>query len=197
MQKPLRAFVAISISDAVVVFLRQLQAQIQLPAANIRWVTAGNIHLTLKFLGDIDPSRVAAVAAQMDAAAGMIPPFSLFAKGVGVFPNLRHARVLWVGLAGCIDRLKAIQAALESGLESVGFQREAREFNAHLTIGRIRRRTGARKIAASLDSAKAAVSGSFRVDRLMLFKSILKPNGPEYTLLHTSHLTVKKPVGCS
>jgi RNA 2',3'-cyclic 3'-phosphodiesterase len=194
-QRPLRAFVAVPISDAVAVFLRQLQAQIQLPAANIRWVTAENIHLTLKFLGDIDPSRVPEVAARMDAAAGIFRPFSIVAKGVGVFPNLRHARVIWVGLEGCIDRLKAIQAALESGLESIGFKREAREFSGHLTIGRIRRRTGARMIGASLDSAKAAVSDSFRVDRLMLFKSILKPNGPEYTLLHTSHLAVKKPVG--
>ena len=188
MPKRLRAFVAVPIPDSVAIFLQQVQARIQLPVINIRWVAEKNIHLTLKFLGDIDPSQVSAVAAQMDAAVGTIPPFSLVAKGVGVFPNLRHARVLWVGLAGRLDRLTAIQATLESGLESIGFKREPREFSAHLTIGRIRRRIDAQRIGASLDPVKDATSDWFRVDRLVLFKSLLKPNGPEYSLLHTSHL---------
>ncbi len=190
MPKTLRAFVAVPIPDAVAVFLIQIQARLQLPRREIRWVAATNIHLTLKFLGDIDPSRVPAIAAQMDAAAGMTAAFSLTAKGVGVFPNLRRARVIWVGLAGDIDRLKAVQVTLESGLESVGFKRESRGFGAHLTIGRIRRRIDAQLIDESLESLKAVASDFFRVDRLMLFNSILKPNGPEYTLLHTSHLAV-------
>ena len=83
---------------------------------------------------------------------------------------------------------KVVQATLESGLDSVGFKREARGFGAHLTIGRIRRRIDAQLIGESVEPLKAVASDSFRVDRLMLFKSILKPNGPEYTLLHTSHL---------
>ncbi|WP_319409617.1 RNA 2',3'-cyclic phosphodiesterase [uncultured Desulfosarcina sp.] len=190
MQQTLRAFVAVMVPDAVAVFIRQVQAQLQLPGMNIRWVAAKNIHLTLKFLGDMDPSRVPEVAAQMDAAAGTIRPFSLAAKGVGVFPNLRRARVLWVGLTGDLDRLKAIQATLESGLESVGFRREPRDFGAHLTIGRIRERTDAKMIGASMDQLKDTASDGFHVDRLVLFKSILKPNGPEYSLLHTSHLAI-------
>jgi RNA 2',3'-cyclic 3'-phosphodiesterase len=190
MQKTLRAFVAIPIPDRVTVFLRQSQARLRLPEMNVRWVAAKNIHLTLKFFGDIDSSRISAVAAQMDAVAGMTRPFSLAAEGVGVFPNLRRARVLWVGLTGDLDRLKAIQAALESGMESIGFRRESRDFGAHLTIGRIRHRMDARMIGASLDYLKDAASDFFRVDRLMLFKSVLKPNGPEYSQLHTSHLAL-------
>ncbi len=190
MQQTLRAFVAVMVPDEVAVFLRQVQTQVQLPGMNIRWVATKNIHLTLKFLGDIDSSRIPEVAAQMDAAAGMIGPFSLAAKGVGVFPNLRRARVLWVGLAGDLDRLNEIQATLESGMESIGFRRESRNFGAHLTIGRIRNWTDAKMIAASLDQLKDVASDGFQVDRLVLFKSILKPNGPEYSLLHTSHLAI-------
>lgn len=190
MQKTFRAFVAVPIPDAVAVFLQQVQARLHFPGRNIRWVATENIHLTLKFLGDIDPSRVPAVAAQMDAAAGMTPSFSLKAGGVGVFPNLRHARVLWVGLTGDLQRLKAIQATLESALESLGFGRESRDFHAHLTIGRTRQRIDAKKIGASLEPLKDAASDSFRVDRLVLFKSVLKPAGAEYTLLHTSHLAI-------
>ncbi len=190
MPKTLRAFIAVPIPDAVALFMMQIQARLQLPGMNIRWVAAKNIHLTLKFLGDIDPSRVPAVTAQMDAAAGVTAAFSLKVKGVGGFPDLRHARVLWVGLAGDLDRLKAVQAAIESGLESVGFTRQSRDFGAHLTIGRIRRRIDAQLIGKSVEPLKAVASNFFRVDRLMLFKSILKPDGPEYTLLHTSHLVV-------
>jgi len=124
----------------------------------------------------------------MDAAAGTTAAFSLTAKGVGVFPNLRHARVLWVGLAGELDRLEAIQATLESGLESVGFKREARSFAAHLTIGRIRRRIDAQTMRALVEPLTDGASVSFRVDKLELFKSILNASGAEYTLLHTSHL---------
>ncbi|WP_372677583.1 RNA 2',3'-cyclic phosphodiesterase [Desulfosarcina sp.] len=190
MPKTLRAFVAVPIPDAVSRFLMQVQARLPLPRGSIRWVAAKSIHLTLKFLGDIDPSHVPAVAAQMDATAGVTAAFSLTAKGLGVFPDPRQARVLWVGLSGDLDRLNTIQATLDSGLESVGFKRETRGFGAHLTIGRIRRRIDARLIGESVESFKAVASDSFRVDRLMLFKSMLKPSGPEYTLLHMSHLAV-------
>jgi 2'-5' RNA ligase len=190
MPTPLRAFIAVPLPDTVAAFLGKIQARLPLPGSTIRWVAATNIHLTLKFLGEIDPSQVPSVAAQMDAAVGTIPPFSLAAKGAGVFPNFHHARVLWVGLAGDVDRLNAIQATLESGLEAVGFNREARRFNAHLTIGRIRRRIDARLIGASLKALTDDASDSFLVDRLVLFKSVLKPSGPEYSLLHTSRLAV-------
>ena len=188
MQANLRVFVAVPIPDAVALFLRQVQARLQSPGMHIRWSATPNIHLTLVFLGDIDPTRVSAVTAQMDAAAERSHAFSLVAKGVGVFPNLRHARVVWVGLSGDLDRLKSIQATLESGLESVGFNRESRAFRAHLTIGRTRQRIDASTIKAALDPLQEVASDAFRVDRLMLFSSILKPTGAQYTLLHTAHL---------
>jgi 2'-5' RNA ligase len=190
MQKTIRTFIAVPIPDAVAVFLRQVQAQLQSLGRNIRWVATQNIHLTLKFLGEIDPIRIPAVAAQLDSAAGSIPPFAIKARGVGVFPNLRNARVVWVGLAGDIDRLIAIQATLESGLESIGFSREARGFHAHLTIGRTLRRIDARTLDAALEPLSDATSDAFPVDRLTLFKSMLKPAGAEYTSLYTAHLSI-------
>ncbi len=193
MPQTLRTFVAVPIPDAVTLFLTQIQARLKLSGRNIRWVAAKNIHLTLKFLGDVDPCQIPAIAAQMDAAAETTAAFSLAAKGVGGFPNLRRARILWVGLTGELDRLKTVQAALESGLDAVGVKREARGFSAHLTIGRIRRRIDAQLIGESVEALKAVASDFFRADRLMLFNSILRPNGPEYTLLHTSHLAVRDP----
>ena len=189
MPQSLRVFIAVSIPEPVACFLRDVQARLQLPATDVRWLAVKNIHLTLKFLGDVDPSRVLDVAARMDDAAGQIPPFSLKARGAGVFPDLRRARVLWVGLDGALESLCRIQATLESGLESSGFKKESRRFHPHLTIGRTRRRIDAHTMGASLERLKEAVSDSFRVDRLGLFKSTLKPAGADYSLLHTSRLT--------
>ncbi len=190
MKSTLRAFVAVPIPDSVTVFIRQVQARLQSSGMNIRWVAANKIHLTLKFLGQIDPSRVPGVATTMDAVAGSIPPFLLGAGGPGMFPNHRRARVLWVGLDGNIERLMAIQAALESGLGPVGFREETRPFHPHLTIGRSRRRLDAETLGASLESMKDVASDSFRVERLVLYKSMLSPAGAEYARLHTSYLTI-------
>ena len=188
MSGTIRTFVAIPIPDAVAVWLQQIQAQLRSPSLKIRWVATANIHLTLKFIGDIDPSRIPEIAAQMHAAAGTIPSFWLEAKGVGAFPNLRKARVLWVGLTGDLERLRILQTNLETGLETVGFNREGRNFRAHLTIGRARQQLDAPTIGASLEPLKDAASGAFRVDRLSLYQSTLKPAGAQYTLLHTVHL---------
>lgn len=189
-QKPLRIFVAVPIPDAVADFLGQVQTRLRSSAMKIRWVATRNIHLTLKFLGEIDPSRIPGIIDQMDVAAGSMASFSLQAQGVGVFPNLRRARVLWVGLTGDLDRLSALQASLESGLESIGFSRESRKYRAHLTIGRARRRVDRQTIGAALEPVKDVASDPFRVDRLVLFKSVLKPAGAVYTQLHASHLAI-------
>lgn len=201
MSKTLRAFIAVPIPETVTVFLQQVQQRLQAQRMNIRWVIARNVHLTLKFLGDIEASRVPAITSQMDAAAATTPSFSLNASGVGVFPNHRRARVWWVGVAGDIDRLHALQSNLEAGLAAGGFGKSSRDFRAHLTIGRTRRRINAKTVDESLGPLKDTASGAFRVDRLVLFQSILKPDGAEYTRLHTSYLANEisetKPAGKS
>ncbi len=188
MQETLRAFIAVPIPDAVTEFLQQVQSRLKSQRMNIRWVAPGNIHLTLKFLGDIHPLRVTEITARMDAAALTMRPFSLNACGAGVFPNHRRARVWWVGLDGEIDRLRKLQANLEASLAAVGFDKEDRVFRAHLTIGRTRRRIHAETVGAALAPLQDIASDLFRVDRIMLYQSILKPAGAEYCRLHTAHL---------
>lgn len=189
MPQKLRCFVAIPIPDATIRHLRRIQEQLLPVLREMRWVAAENIHLTLAFLGNIDVSRVPDVAGRMDAAAAPVPSFGLWLNGVGVFPNRRHARVLWVGLDGALDRLTALQASLACGLESVGFSVAAAEFRAHLTIGRTRRRIDHRKLGAVLDSLQDVASEEFQVARLMLYQSMLKSGGAEYRPLHAAHLT--------
>jgi 2'-5' RNA ligase len=184
----LRAFIAIPVPETVTEYLHQVQKRLDAPEVNIRWVKSGNIHLTLKFLGDIDPSSVGAIADQMDAVAGARLPFELNASGFGVFPNQRRARVLWVGLGGGVACLASLWEALEMGLATIGIKRDKRRFNPHLTIGRSRRRFDVQMLGASSVRLADMTSDSFNVDRLLLIKSVLKPTGAEYTPLHVSHL---------
>ena len=194
MGNTLRTFVALPVPDAVTRFLKRMQERLHTPVANIRWVPVANIHLTLKFLGDIDPSMVEVINAQMDAAARLIRPFTLTAEGVGVFPNLRQARVLWVGLIGDMKPLEALYHHLESGLETLGFTRDHRAFRAHLTIGRTRQRTDPKTLGTLLESLKTEASDPFDVDQIRLYQSVLTSFGAEYTPLHTAHLAASAVV---
>ena len=188
MANALRTFIALPVPGHVTGFLKQTQDRLRPLIAGVRWVPAANVHLTLKFLGDVDPAMVPEIVSGMEAAARSVPSFALSAKAVGVFPNRRKARVIWVGLAGERKPLDTLHHSLESGLAGLGFKPEHRAFRAHLTIGRIRRRPNPETLARSLEPFASAVSEPFEVDQMRLYQSVLKPTGAEYTLLHTAPL---------
>jgi len=192
MKKTLRLFIAVPIPDAVARFLTKTRAALQQPGMNVRWVPVENIHLTLKFLGDIDAAGVEPVAGRMNAVAGANPPFSLAARGLGGFPNLRSPRVLWIGVDGDTRRLGTLQHDVESELETLGHKKERRRFHPHLTLGRTRKRLDGRRFGLSDASWAQHASDAFRVDRICMFASVLKPGGAEYTRLHTSYLENSK-----
>ena len=189
MNTTLRLFVAIPIPDPVARFLQDIRRRLETPELKIRWVPVQNIHLTLQFLGDVEKAALEAVADQMDLVAGAAAPFSIQAKGVGGFPNRRRLRVLWVGLDGDAQLLTVVQGLLASRLEEIGFARERRRFHPHLTIGRARHPIDGRRLDRPLSSMADIASDPFRVDRVCLFASRLKPSGAEYTRLHTAQLT--------
>jgi 2'-5' RNA ligase len=188
MANTLRTFVALPVPGAVTGFLKQVQQELRSAVVNIRWVPTANIHLTLKFLGDIEPSTVSAIKGRLDAVSRSIASFILTAKGVGVFPNLRQARVVWVGLDGDMKQLVLLKNNIESELTALGFKGDHRPFQAHLTIGRMRQRPDAKALGAMLQPLKEAVSEPFGIDQIRLYQSVLKPTGAEYTLLHVAHL---------
>jgi 2'-5' RNA ligase len=188
MPRTLRAFIAIPIPEPVTAFLQHIQGQLQTRQLDCRWPAAANIHLTLVFLGNIEPTLVTDIAARMNTIAKRHSSFSLRACGAGVFPNLRRARVVWVGLAGDIDRLRHLQAGLESVLTPERSDQASRDFRPHLTIGRIRRRIKATIVDTSLAPLRALASDPFKVDQVVLYQSILKPVGAQYKRLHRAHL---------
>lgn len=172
----IRAFIAINVDRRVIGEISEAIVQLKRTIPEVRWVEADKIHLTVKFLGDIEPSRVDPIANALAEALKLFPRFTISAKGLGVFPALRRPRILWVGLEG--SQLVSLAANVEAALEPLGFTREERSFQPHLTIGRWRQFNGAtKKLAEELERWKRSEFGASQVEAVTLFQSVLKPEG--------------------
>lgn len=183
MGKKIRSFIAISMPSAVLAAIEKVQDTIRELGLDIRWVRKEGIHLTLKFLGDIDFDHVGQVQAAMERATKGSSPFTLKGEGVGVFPDLRRPRVVWAGMSGDVDVLNALQGDLESELKRLGFPKEKRRFKGHLTIGRVKGRLDRTKLAEALKALGDFQTQSFTAESLVLFQSDLRSGGAVYTKL--------------
>ena len=149
-------------------------------AADVAWVAEANLHVTLKFLGQIEAGRVAPIAEALGAVASRTPSFELAVRGLGAFPTPVRARVVWVGLEP-IGPLAAVAAELDTALGTLGIPRESRPFAAHVTLGRVRESRRNLGLADAL--ARPAECGRLPVTRLSLMRSELHPRGARYTEL--------------
>ena len=140
-----------------------------------------NIHLTLKFLGNIDAARTDAIAEAMMQAAKSSTAIALVPSGMGVFPHARRPRVIWIGLGGQLDLLKSLHQALDTHLANLGFPTDSRPFKGHLTLGRVKGKIAANRLRAAFDTLDKFESEGFEVNRIILFKSELRSSGAVYT----------------
>lgn len=150
---------------------------------DIRWVRPEGIHLTLKFFAGISGDEASDVGVVVGKAADKERPFSLAVGGLGVFPDPRRPRVLWLGMGGDVDRLLAFQKGIEQALLQIGFPREERPFRPHLTLGRIRTARGLVGLARALEEGQAWKAGRFVAPGLALIQSRLTPGGALHTRL--------------
>ena len=188
----IRVFIALDISDAA---RSSLSGAIDgLKAAiprGVRWVDPRGIHLTLKFLGDIDPGRTDGILESMRRVGRDVSGFSLRLAGLGVFPNQRQPRVLWAGVVGDLDSLAGVQSHVEEAMVELGFTRERRGFNPHLTIGRVRDVVSAserKKIGTSVTSCSLDPTEPWRAETMYLIQSTLTPDGALYDVLGSAPL---------
>jgi 2'-5' RNA ligase len=192
-----RCFIAIELPDGVKRGLRELQAQLKAgSSAPVKWVDPANIHLTLKFLGNVAADRLDEISSAMTEAARGTPPFSLEIKELGVFPNPRRVQIIWVGLGGEVDKLARLQQRIESGLEKLGFPPEGRRFTPHLTLARVRDQatpSEREKLGQLITETEFAAAHKFIVDSVKLMKSQLTREGPIYTRLSSAALDKPLP----
>jgi 2'-5' RNA ligase len=186
-----RCFIAIELPDGVKRDLRELQAQLKAASqAPVKWVDPENIHLTLKFLGNVAAGRLDKIGQAMAEAVQGTSSFSLEVKELGVFPNPKRVQIVWVGVSGETEKLAILQQRIESGLEKLGFPSENRRFTPHLTLARLRDRATPQereKLGQTIAETEFA-GGSFSVNSVKLMKSQLTPEGPIYSQLSSAAL---------
>jgi len=170
----MRAFLAIEIPEhtrlKVDDFIQE-QSKKDLP---VKWVRFENLHVTLKFLGEIDDRKKAEIIPAIKEIAEMYKPFKIDLEGVGCFPGTKNPRVLWIGVKQGAEQLRRLVLQLEERLTRFGFKREKR-YHAHLTIGRIKKFCKVDDILS-----KNITTEAFSINAITLFRSTLKPEGPIY-----------------
>ncbi len=179
----IRAFVAVNIPETIRAALAEAQGKLKRVPADVSWTAAQNIHLTLKFLGEIGESGAARVGRALEEATAPHAPFAVAVSGFGVFPPKGLPRVLWAGMVEGAEPLVSLQASVERALAALGFPREKRRFRPHLTLGRVRSPRNATALVEAAAGLGADPLGAFTVDHLDLMRSQLDPRGSIYTIL--------------
>jgi RNA 2',3'-cyclic 3'-phosphodiesterase len=183
----IRSFIALELPHNIKDFLKRIEDGLKsgCPAV-VKWVNPENIHLTLKFLGNIEVSKISAVTGVIDESTRAINPFNLRVSQIGVFPHLKNIQVIWIGLSGDIDTLFKLQRNIESNLLPLGFPVEKRPFTAHLTLARISDYATfdeKQKISKIISEFKPEFEISFPVNAVSFIKSQLNRTGAVYNRL--------------
>lgn len=196
----MRTFIAIELSDEIRDVLAKAQAHLKYAGADVKWVEPHNIHLTLKFLGEIDERKCDEVKSILDSIASQTHPFEISIKDIGAFPKIEYPRVIWIGLDKGASEAAELAKETDERLSKIGFQKENRSFAAHLTIGRVRSPKNREALKEKVQScqlslsaealAKAEAISPQLAKSVILFQSTLTPSGPIYTKLHEAWFTV-------
>jgi len=187
----IRTFICIELPEDVRRRLRELQSDLEKYNANIRWVRPESIHLTLKFLGDVEEHSINDIARATEMACSGIAQFTINVQQTGVFPNWRHPRVLWVGIDEPEGNLLKIKQEIELQLTELGYVKEDRKFSPHLTIGRVKSMKMISDVMQDLQK-REFFAGNFLAKEVVVMKSDLRPTGAVYTALQKVQLTVRQ-----
>lgn len=184
----IRSFIAIELPQEFLAGLMQVQEDLRTNAwaEEVRWVRPEGIHLTLKFLGDVPANRIDPISQAVAQAVAGIRPFTVTAEGLGVFPNWRRPRVIWVGVGGDTEVLHTLQAQVETAMAELGFEPESRPFHPHFTLGRVRQGVSSasqKRLGAALRTHVVQRVGRMLVEEVSLMRSQLNPQGAIYTQL--------------
>lgn len=187
----IRSFIAIdfpaSIHKKLDALIQQLREQ---NAGAVRWVPAQNIHLTLKFLGDISPGNLQMLCKILAAETSRYSAFTVNVGGMGAYPSLRRPRVVWVGIHASAA-LEALQHGIEAETRRLGYAPEERDFSPHLTLGRVAHNASPEQVHALSDTLagiQVGELGTVRVEKVTVFRSDLRPGGAIYSPLFSCSL---------
>jgi 2'-5' RNA ligase len=181
----IRVFFAIELPEEIKLFLKQSSAELRQYGGDVRWVNPAGMHLTIKFLGEIRSDLVQIIEQEVRPVFTSQKPSVHHLARVGVFPDLKRPRVVWVGCSDDSAALVPLVSRLEEALVRLGFPKEKRAFQPHLTLGRIRSNKGISGLVEGVRERMEISGPKFSADHAVLFQSVLKPSGAEYSRLLT------------
>jgi len=183
-----RSFIALKIDPEVKKNLTKMIRQFEKVSSRVKWIQPSAMHLTLKFLGDIDRVKAEKLMNILDKISSKYPPFDLSCSGIGTFPiKSRNPKVIWAGITDN-SFIKGIYEDIEAEAQNIGFSKEKRSFHPHLTLGRVKKRAEIQKLVPELERTKNKDFGKTEVNGLTLFESTLTTQGAVYRILHESLL---------
>ncbi len=182
----IRAFIAVELASSVTSRARALIERLKTPGVDVNWVQPTQMHLTLKFLGNVADVDIPDICRVLNVAVAEVEPFEILCRGMGGFPNSADARTLWIGIEHGQEELRELQAAVDNAFKKeLGFAKEARGFTPHLTIGRVKGGTpeGMQELAAKLAEHAHYDADLSVVEEAVVFASFLGRTGPTYEAL--------------
>lgn len=177
----MRTFIAIELPEGIKQGLANVREQLKEGGAGATWTRPEGIHLTLKFLGEVPDSRIPEIMSALTEAVRGTGRLRIEVANAGAFPNERNPRVLWIGVAGDLKALGALQTSVEGAMAKLGFEPETRKFSPHLTLARIKYLRPGDNWQKVLEKVRDVKLGGFEADAVSLMKSELKPSGAVYT----------------
>ncbi|MBI5204405.1 MAG: RNA 2',3'-cyclic phosphodiesterase [Nitrospirae bacterium] len=179
----LRCFIAIEFPDEIKRNIDTYVEQLKATEADVKWVPAKNLHLTLKFLGSTPEELLTEINRKLSSIAKLHDRFTSRIFGAGVFPNIKQPRVIWLGIKDAEEMIK-LQKDVDEAMKEFGYEMDDREFNPHLTIGRARSPKNKDIMIKELATLKEVDFGKIEVQNIVLMKSELKPGGAEHFRLN-------------
>ncbi len=184
----IRTFIAIEIPLEIRTAIDELQEILKQDRSDVKWVKSQNIHVTLKFLGNIMRSQVEVIADALERIANDFTSFSVYVKSIGTFPNINRPRVIWVGAETDNNELIRLAGAVNEALAPIGFEKGERPFKAHLTLGRVKGMKGVERVMERFAKNRDFDAGNFTASSVIVMQSELMPTGAVYTPLRNIEL---------
>jgi 2'-5' RNA ligase len=179
-----RLFVAVGLEDTLKAKVGEIQKKLMLEDAGVKWIELKNLHFTLKFIGEVDESRVDGIVKAIDKSLVDAKPCRLSIENIGVFPNENSPKVIWLGVGEGKDEI----CCLADKLAKIGFTTEKRKFSPHLTLGRVKSARNKEKLLDAIKSMQGVIVGVMDVREVLLMQSRLTPKGAIYSRVNKFEL---------
>lgn len=186
----IRSFIAVEIDPPKKQKLSALISNLKTSEAGVKWVNESQMHLTLKFLGDIKEEKVREISDTLKSVADTSSAFSIRLSSIGAFPNMHKPRVIWIDIDKGKEELKLLAGQIENELEKSGFTREKRGFKAHLTLGRVKSLKNISNLIGLIKKTEISLHDEIEIKEIILFRSTLKPTGAIYTPISRFNLKI-------